>query len=170
MEIAVLTKNSVRLKGKNASFVVNPESSPKESNGSFYFTFDPSRKPISEEGVILDSPGEFEVAGVKIKGESGEKEMTFSIRMDGITILVGQLSLLEKIHGKLQEHNLVLVHVDKLIDPSFVSPFATSAVLYFGQDTLELGKSFLKDETQSMSKFVVTKDKLPQEMVTVLLQ
>lgn len=170
VEISLLSKGSVKLKSKNASFVVNPEGTPGEAAGAFYFVSDPARNPIYEGGVVLDRPGEFEIGGVKIKGENLASELTFSVKMEGVNILIGPLTLLEKTHGKLQEHDLVLVLVDKLVDPSFISALCTSAILYFGDNLTEFAKTYLKEETESLTKFVTSKEKLPQEIVTVLLQ
>lgn len=169
MEISVLNSSGVKLKGKHASFAINSDNL-KDFNGVLFFTSETSRSPIDDGVVMVDRPGELEIGGVKIKAVRFEYKNVFSIRIDGVTILTSSLSTLEKQHGKLQEHDLVLVLVDKLVDPSFISSLGTRGVLYFGDMTDDFSKSYLKGESEKMSKFVTSLDKLPQEMITVTLQ
>lgn len=170
VEFTSINKNSVKLKSKTASFLVNPTQPASDVNGLLYFSSDPTRSSFIDGVIVLDCPGEYEIGGVKIKGDRYDDQMMFSLKIDGLSLLVGGLSLLEKVHGKLQENDLALIWVDKSLDPSFVSALATSGVLYFGEESQEFGKTFLKDGFQSVSKFATTKEKLPQEMATLLLQ
>jgi len=170
MEILLLQQGSVKIKGKTATFVLKPQDTSPDVSGAFYLDQKDSRPPTYDGGITIDSPGEYEIGGVKIKGVTNSNEITFSINIDGISLLLGTLSALEKVHGKLQEHDLTLVDVDTLVDPSFVSGLSTHGILYTGEKATELSETYLKDESQVMSKFSSTKDKLPQEMVTILLQ
>lgn len=171
VEISTLSPQSAKLKSKNAVFAINSEVKSSEFNGLFFFnSSDVKRAPIQDGVVVLDKPGEFEIGGVKVKGDRFDESTVFSLRIDGMNLLIAPLSVLEKSHGKLQEYDLVLVMVDKSIDPSFVSSLAISGVVYFGEFAKDLSASFLKNENQQLQKFVVTRDKLPQEMITVTLQ
>lgn len=169
VEISKLDPHGAKLKGKTAAFAINPNGKSNDFNGLLFFA-DSALDPIEDDVVVITRPGEFEIGGAKIKADRFDDTCVFSLRIDGVSILVSPLSLLEKHHGKLQEHDLVLVDVDKSVDPSFVSSLGTNGVIYFGEFVGEFSKSFLKNENQQLPKFVTTREKLPQEMVTVTLQ
>lgn len=170
MEIAILPKNAVKIKGKTTAFVLESSEAPKEYSAALYFTANPARNTLYDNGINIDRPGEYEVGGVKISGKRYGGDTAFSTTIDGISVFFGKLSTMEKFHGKMQEHDVLLIQADQEIDPSFTSALATNAILFFGEYASAIEKNFIKDGAEKMSKFTSTKEKLPQEMVTILLQ
>lgn len=170
MEIALLPKEAVKIKGKTASFILNSSENPKDYSAALFLTTDLKRDTMYDQGINIDRPGEYEVGGVKISGTRYGNHIVYTLQVDGVSVLVGSLSAMEKYHGKMQENDLVLIHADAQIDPAFSSSLATNGVLYFGEHAGALESNYLKDDVSKMTKFTSTKDKLPQEMVTILLQ
>src|SRR5664279_1566955 len=106
MEIALVQKTALRIKGKQASFVVNPVDT---ASANAALILDETIPEINtEETVILRGPGDYEIGGVKITGIRGEKGVVYSLTVDGIAIVVGKIDTLSAMQQKLKDHNIVL--------------------------------------------------------------
>ena len=168
MEISRLSDDSIKLKGKTASLIVNPEKVSEDFQGALYLTSGSSKNPLYGQGIAIDSPGEYEIGGVKIKGVRKDDSMMYTMEIDGVNLIIGKLSTLEKMQGKYQDLALACIEVDSPIDPSFMSTVASSYLIYFGKKADELSQTFLKGEVEKTSKLSTTKEKLPQDMQTIL--
>jgi len=58
------------------------------------------------------------------------QELFIVWNVDGVTILVGPLNALEKIHSKLQEHNIVVVNCQESGNASFVTSLTENATIF----------------------------------------
>jgi hypothetical protein len=169
MEIAAASKAGLRIKGKQSIISVNPTGA-HEGNAVILLNSDAESVFSPQKGVVIASPGEYEVSGLKIKGIAVDGHVAFTLLVDGISVLLGTLSSLEKVHGKLSESDVVIVDVDTVLDPSFISPLSVHALVLTGAKAKEVSDTFIKDSVKVAPKFVSTRDKLPQEMETILLQ
>lgn len=166
MEIALLQKSSLKIKGKYASFVVNP-SDATSANAVLFLR--PDANYQSDEAVILDGAGEYEIGGVKITGQRNDKGILYSLSIDGMDVLVGTITMLSSMHQKLKEHNQVIVLCDEVGDASFLTALAVNAVIFYGEHAQEVAQGFEKEKLQQMNKYSVSLGKLPTEMETILL-
>ncbi len=168
MEIAILPKTSLRIKGKNASFVVDPE------DGSAYdaaFLLGKTQEQVKAgEAVVIDGPGEYEVGGVKMTGTRGDGSVFYSLKIDGIDLVFGTLSALDSMHQKMKEHNIVVVFCDELKNSSFLTSLASNVIIFYGEKAQEAAQTFGKETVNKTPKYTTTKDKLPQEVETVVLE
>ncbi len=71
MEIALVSKSSLRIKGKSASFLVDPQS---DAAVNAFLLLNPDEEFISEQAVTVSGAGEYEIGGVKITGLRNEKK------------------------------------------------------------------------------------------------
>ncbi len=171
MEIAILPKKALKISGKKAAFVFNPEEKITDYNGAFYFQNSDMASSGFKDGVVLiKGPGDFEIAGVKFSGIRMGQENVYSLNIDGIEVLVGNASVIEKLQHKLKEYNIVILAVEDTINASFATSLATNAVLFYGEKAGEVVKAFAKETAKEMNKYQITADKLPVEMETILLQ
>ena len=169
MEIVSLPKYSIRIKGKQAAVVVNPIGK-SDGNASIILQGSSQSRYSPRDGVIIASPGEYEVAGMKIKGSNIDDTLSFSISVDSVDVLLGKLTTFEKSHSKLSEHDIVIVDVDAVIDPSFITSLSGHIIILTGEKASEVVDTFIKDNVSKLQKFSSTKEKLPQEVETILLQ
>jgi hypothetical protein len=169
MEIAVLPKAALRIKGKNASFIIDPEDG-KDYNASILVgkASDPSKS--SSDEVIIEGPGEYEIGGVKITGTRSNSAVIYSLKIDGIDVVLGKLSSLDAMHQKMKEHNIVVVLCNETGDASFLTSLTSNSVIFYGEKGLEIAQSIGKENLQKMSKYTTAKDKLPQEVETIVLE
>jgi len=167
MEIALLAKNTLRIKGKKAVFAV--DGFDKTPSDAVLFLNQPSEAASKEDTVVIVGPGEFEIGGAKITGTRGEADMLYGLTIDGVDMLLGKLQALDAMQHKLKEYNVVAVLCDAPGNASFVTALASNAIIFYGEKAGEVVESFGKENVKSMSKYSVTKDKLPVEVETVVL-
>jgi hypothetical protein len=170
MEVSILPKNILRLKSKQATFLINPADKIQGANAAIYLL--PTEVVSEDEAtVILDGPGEYEIGGVKLSGMRVGESVVYSLSLDGVEVMVGDIPPLEKLQHKVKEHDMVILCTDTTSPTSaaFSTGLATSYLLCFGANGKALIDSFGKENATTTNKLSVTKDKLPPELQTVLL-
>lgn len=167
MEIAIVNKTSLRIKGKTATFTVNPH---EATGANAALMLDDAIYLLStEETVVLQGPGEYEVGGVKITGTRADKGVYYSMNMEGLDIVVGKIDTLSSAQHKLKEHMVVISLCDEQADAAFLTSLALNAVLFYGEKAEETAHGFAKENVKQMNKYSVALNKLPTEVETVLL-
>ena len=169
MEIALLSKSGLRVKGKQATLAIDPQD---KSAGEAILLMNKSLDEVtkSDEAVVISGTGEYEVGGIKMSGTRVDSTIIYSMSVDGVKILIGSLNALEKIHNKLQEHNIVVVNCNESGSASFVTSLTENVTIFYGEKATEVAQAFGKENVKPMNKYSSTKDKLPVEVETVLLQ
>ena len=167
MEIALVQKTALRIKGKQASFVVNPVDT---ASANAALILDETIPEINtEETVILRGPGDYEIGGVKITGIRGEKGVVYSLTVDGIAIVVGKIDTLSAMQQKLKDHNIVLALCKEVASGAFLTTLAENSVIMYGEKAAETAQGFEKEKLKTMNKYTASAGKLPAEVEIVLL-
>ncbi len=167
MEIALLNKSALRIKGKFVTFVVNPLDA---TTANAAFLLDDSIEDVqTEESVIVRGPGDYEIGGVKIVGTRGNKGIVYSMNIDGMDVLVGKIGTLSAMQHKLKEHNIVIGLCSEQLDAAFLTSLTTNVVVFYGEKAAEDAQGFEKEKVQQMNKYSVALGKLPTEVETILL-
>ncbi|HSW47599.1 MAG TPA: hypothetical protein VLG67_00820 [Candidatus Saccharimonadales bacterium] len=169
MEISILSKSSIRIKGKSSVLSVDP-TQKTECNAVILLANETSGVKINDEDVVFNGPGEYEAGGVKITGYRVESDLAFSINIDSINLTLGKLSTLSKFQNKLKEANILVVNCNELIDASFLTSMASSVIIFYGEKAAEVGKAIGAENVKNLSKYATTIDKLPAEVETVILE
>lgn len=170
MDVSIVTPASIRIKGKQVSFLVDPVATrAKQEADAVLLTHGNTITTNDIEGVRLtmSGPGEYEVGGVKITGvRSGEGTVYYFI-MDSISVLVATANSLK---GKESSRDvgIALINSDGLTDQSALATVDSNVVLFYGQEAAANVKALGKD-LPAVTKYTTTKEKLPQEMEVVLL-
>jgi hypothetical protein len=170
MEISLGSPTFVKIRGKRSAIAINPTDKTVVYNAALLIN-NPSESSlkIHPDAVIIDGPGEYEVGGIKVTGIKNDADVVYTINVDQCDILIGNLKSIEKVHTKLKDHHMILVHADEASDPAFLTSLSPNAVLVYGTQAESVLKSFGKDSTAKTNKYTTTVDKLPQEMETYLL-
>ena len=166
MEIGLLQKSTLRIKGKTASFVVNPQ---EASTANAVLLLNMENPYMTEESVVLSGAGEYEIGGVKITGLRTETNVLYSMNLEGVDVLVGSLKALTAMQHKTKEHNVLIVLCDEVADASFLTSLATNAVIFYGETAQQVAEGFEKEKLQKLNKFTTSLGKLSVEMETILL-
>ncbi|HUQ85477.1 MAG TPA: hypothetical protein VM077_04085 [Candidatus Limnocylindrales bacterium] len=169
MEIALLPNNSLKIKGKNATILVDPKDKT-EANAALIFSGNSKEANTNNVEVVIDGPGEFETGGIKITGQRFEDEMLYSLSVDSVSILIGKSAVLEKAHQKLKEANILVVKCEEVSEASSLTSLVTNVVIFYGENASEMGKTFGQENVKHLSKYASTIDKLPAEVETIILE
>ena len=170
MEIALLSSISLRLKGKQTSFIVNPQDKNAIYAGALLLgDLGKETLRINPQATIIEGPGDYEIGGIKFSATHYDKELSYSLMIDDVSVLLVEAKTLVKMHQKMHDHDIVVVFLTTKEDPAVAANVANSVVLYFGEKAQETVKQFLKEGVQEINKYSMTKDKLPTEVTQILL-
>lgn len=172
MEIAYLSGNGLRIKGKQATFVVDPQDTKGKITGDATLLLGTSQttKLFSEElGVVFQGPGEYEVKAVKVTGFRAEGETMYTLSIDGLSVFVGRVSSSMKAKDKLHEHDIAVLLADDVLSQATMGLLNPNAIVFYGEKASDNTKAFGKEDALAANKYATTKDKLPQETEFVIL-
>ena len=173
MDVVQLSQNTLRIKGKNASIVVNPTISISKTEADAIVLLssyvDQSFAKIEGSRIIVQGPGEYEINGVKISTTRVNQDLVARIEIDGLKLLVGSGSLIEQIQDKIEECEIGVINADNNFNYSVLTSLEPSVLIIYGQKKEEAVKSLGKDTSIKFSKYSTTADKLPEEMEVILL-
>ena len=175
MDVVLLDKNSIKIKGKNSSFVVDPAAKmPKtaadavillEDDGEGY---DVTR--VDNYRVLLKGQGEYEVGAVKVSGQKSGNTFIYSLDVDSLGVLLGRTSALNKNHQEAKDYKVLILNVDSNIDQALITSFEARSIILYGDGVnKESGKALGKGEADNVKKISVTNEKLPAEIQVVIL-
>lgn len=169
MEIAYLSPVSVRIKGKQIALITNPESKKQTADATLLLgTRSSSTFFTEDQGVVLQAPGEYEVKGTKITGFRIGEQVVYTVRIEGLSILVGNVSGVLGGKDTLHEHDIAVLIADDVLSQGIAGVINASVVIMSGEKAEENMKAFGK-ENGKMSKYAITRDKLPAEAEFILL-
>lgn len=175
VEIALLDKNSIKIRGKNASLVIDPCAKMSKTNADAVIFLESAREGydasrVDDYRVILEGQGEYEVGGIKIRGQKSNNKFVYSIHLDSMNIFLGKISALNKSHQEGQDYQVLILNVDSGIDQSLITSFEANLIILYGEDTdREAVKILGKAGSETLKKISVVKEKLPAEMQIILL-
>lgn len=169
MEIALLPQNALRIKGKHATFVVNPQDKANY-DAAILLGKSFAETTIIEEAVVIRGPGEYEIGGIKMTGTRVDTDVIFSLTVDGVEVLLGTIPALDKLQHKLKEHHIATVLCNSASNVSFITSLASNVIIFYGDEATSVSQAFGKEAVKALQKYQATVDKLPQEVETVLLQ
>ncbi len=173
MDIALLNPGTLRIKGKNSTLIIDPNSSTgkNEADGvivlNSYENF--SVNKIEGYRIIIKGPGEYEVGGTKISALSFDKNLIVKMDVDGVKVLIGDGASIEKLHDKLEETQILVINSDLPFNDSILASLEPNVFVVYGNKKEEVIKTIGKDEPVKVAKYSTASDKLPQELEVVSL-
>lgn len=174
MEISIVDKNTIKIKGKNVAFIIDPTPAMSKTSADAVLFLtdledaDVQASKVDEARVIIKGPGSFEVGGARISGVSAGRGLFYSLNIDGLNISLGNSAGAEKQQDNVSTSVLVL-NVDSDFKESMISSFEPSIAVLYG-DKADQAVKLLGKEYQTVSKFTQTADKLPADPQVVLLK
>lgn len=174
MEIALLNSQTIRLRGKQTTLLIDPQLSKgkTQTDGTLFFSRMSADFPIDFlEGnkIIIDGAGEYEVGGVKISGYKQENKFYYEISLDNVDVLTANASILMKAK-ELRESTVAVIRADVLVDQAIITALNPSVLVFYGEKATEALKALGSETLSPVSKFSLTKEKIPTDTQVVLLQ
>ena len=173
MEVALLDKTSLRIKSKSSNFVVDPFEKMTKTPADAVIILakdDVDFSRVLDFRVIIKSPGEYEVGGVKVSGIDLDGNTVYDLKIDNIGVLLAKSSSLSKVSEKLKEYEIVICQVDGEINQSVITALEPRVVVFYGEKAEEASKSLGNVSSQTLQKYSATEDKLPEEMQVIVLK
>jgi hypothetical protein len=172
MEVALLDKTSLRIKSKHTNFIVDPfEKLSKTPTDAVIIlsgrNADLSR--VTDYRVVIKSPGEYEVGGIKISAIGMDGSTVYGLTVDNVDILLAKTSSVTKVSEKLMEYQIAIFNVDSEINQTVVTALEPRVVILYGEKAIDAAKALGKEDAQVLQKFSAAEDKLPEEMQVVVL-
>lgn len=175
MEITRVSEQSIKIKGKQVSVLVNPLPGKIKTSADIVMFFE--RVPevfdsATVEGLklVVEGPGEYEVGGVKITGERYGDIYYYLISLDGLELIIAKGSTLARLKEFLREAQMACVLADMVINQSMIAALNASVLLFYGEKAEENVKALGKEDVGAVSKYIITREKIPSEMQVVWLQ
>lgn len=152
MEISKVDKNSIKIKGKSASILINPVG--KQEADIIIATAAPETLDISKvTGVrlIISGPGEYEAGGISISVKKGKDGTAYTI-IEGSRILFTTSAGLKNVSGD-DEYDGVIIQVTSEFSDDLLDPINTKCAVLYGD--LNLAKT--KPEAENATKINLKK-------------
>lgn len=142
MEVTYLADSSLRIKSKNSTFIVNP--SGKLDGEVILLTQKPTSYASFGVSLVIDGPGEYEVAGVSIKADQVDGKNSFHFLEDNQSLLVLASAAAAR-NRETDEYTAAVVLMDEKMD-NLLSTLTAQVVAVAGSD------EFLPQEKDSIKK------------------
>ncbi|MBI2613299.1 MAG: hypothetical protein HYW62_00785 [Candidatus Levybacteria bacterium] len=171
MDITILGKTSIKLKGKRVSFIVDPAKDILKTSADAVILLngqkDIDTSRVTDSRIIINGAGGYEIGGVKISGTTTDKGTLYKISMEDILVIVGR-SAETKADG-FNACQIAIVNTENDFNESFVTPLEPRLVVLYGEKKTESAKALGAESISSVTKITITKDKLPEKMEIVVL-
>ncbi len=171
MDISVVGSNSIKIKGKQVAFVVDPSKGmPKTPADAIILlnglnSVDTDR--ITDSRIILNGPGGYEVGGAKISATKTSKGILYRFLIDDVNVILGRPAD-SKVEG-FNTCQVAVLNMDIDFNESFVTALEPKITILYGDKKNESAKTLGAESISPVSKFTVAKDKLPEKMEIVVL-
>lgn len=125
MEIAIVGNKSLRIKSRNTSFIVNPEK--KLDDPVVILTEKSADYESFSDKLVIDGPGDYEVAGVSISATSTSGKLSFDFSEDSQKLLVLSSPLLAR-SAETEDYTATVVFLSES-DGNYVTQIASQVIV-----------------------------------------
>lgn len=171
MDISIVGKNSIKIKGKLVTFIVESSKEIPKTQGDAIIllngidNIDTGR--VIDARVIINGAGEYEVKGAKISGAKTPEGILYKLLIDDLTIIAGRTAE-SKTEG-FSACQIAVINVDGEFNESFVTSLEPKITVIYGNSKIEGAKTLGLDNVTLVPKITITKDKLPEKMEIIAL-
>lgn len=161
MEVSLLSDNSLKIKGKKASIVVDPKPKMPKTQADAILLLDPSSDTsrVEEYRLVVGDSGEYEVGSIKITGEGKDSGIFYGLNVDNSQIILAKVSTLEKLSDTSSEADVAVLNVDANLDEALIASMEAKVVILYGDKAAEGLKALGKNDLTPTKKFVAAKEK-----------
>lgn len=171
MDISIIGENSIKIKGKNITFIIDPaKDMPKTSADAIVLldgigSADISR--VTDSRIIINGPGGYEVGGAKISGTSTVKGILYRFSIDGINVILGKTA--ESKADGFDECQVAVINTSGEFNESSITGLEPKIAVLYGGKKEEAAKALGAENVIPMPKITIAKDKLPEKMEVIVL-
>ena len=140
MEVIFVPQGGLKIKSKNTSFSVNPTG--KFDSDVVVLTSKPASYSAYDGKLVIDGPGDYEVAGVSIKGESLEGKLAFDFLEDNQKLLVLPSSAAKD--SETEDTTATVLLMDEKVDGALTSVVSEIIAVVGNEEFLPQDRATLK--------------------------
>jgi len=130
MELAKIGNSGVRIRSKKTAFIVDPADGKTEGDVVLLYE-KPKDYSIFSGKLVIDSPGEYEVGGVSIKGEMVRNSLAFEFLEDGQKlVIISNTDIMGDI--ETEDVKAVLVRLTRKLGDEALSSIQSEVVCFYG--------------------------------------
>lgn len=170
MDISFIEGNSIRLKGRKATFIVDPAKQMPKAAADAVIVLDGMKNidvsRVTDSRITITGPGEYEIGGIKVSGTKTPKGTIYRFSMDDMSVFLGFAT-----DVKIEGFNLcqiAIVNTANDFSESFVMALEPKLTILYGDKKNESAKTLGANVAQ-VSKIAITKDKLPEKTEVAVL-
>jgi len=176
VDIAIVGKNSLKIKGKQITFIVDPTPDMPKTSADAIILLNGVSPPaggnidtskVTDSRITINGAGGYEVGGVKISTAKTPKGILYSLSIDDVSVILGSATD-AKIEG-FNACSVAVINADNDFNESFVTALEPKITVLYGEKKIEAAKAIGAENISSVSKITITKDKLPEKMEIVVL-
>lgn len=132
MELNSPQLNVLKINSKKGYILVDPDTS---EDAKVVILNDGSNKDLvqTEENLIIYGPGDFETAGILIKGVRPENETMYTVDSGEGRVLLAQSSSISKLTDE-DEYDAVIVKAVTPVDEATLSALSSKLVIVYGDE------------------------------------
>lgn len=127
MELIFASRDSIKIKTKLATFIVDPS---EKSDGDILVFTSFTSKPYDREKVVIEGPGEYEISGVYIKGEVVEGGILYEFINDAKKIIVTPSENLKNLDA--EGCSAAVVHSTTKLEEKDLETLSSDLVVVYG--------------------------------------
>ena len=184
MEIKILKAQTICLKGKKETVLVNPIEVQKKDNSRIWIYLSEAEKnqEWNNDKVVIKGPGEYEIGGVEVVGvNGGDGNIVYKVEIDGIVIgLLGKIK--EELSDKKQERiagvDVLMADIGGTFEYKAIAAYAkkwgANYLIPFGYNDKKVLEDFLdkadQEGLEAIESLKVDKDDLPDGLEVKVLK
>lgn len=172
MDLTILDKNSIKIKGKKSSIVIDPTpKSPKqEADVVLLLGKEGALDRVEGKRLVVTDDGEYEVGGIKITGASNlDSGIVYNLNVDNSQTFLARTSTLEKMADTSNEAQIAILNVDSALNEALIANLEAKVIVLYGEKAVEGLKALGKQDLPATRKVTVGKEKLPEESETQIV-
>lgn len=143
MEIQLLSSDSIKIKGKNASVVFDPNSKTDaeivivtKASGSL------ALDKVTNTRLMISGPGEYEAGGISISGKKVKDKVIYTL-IESMKIAVTSSDVAGELPDD-EDFDAVVVHVASGFSDEVLGPISSKCTVLYG----DLAQATIKSENQ----------------------
>lgn len=171
MEVSKFSEQGIKIRSKIATLGIDPVGGKGALDGVLFLDRRTATEKLTVDGdpIIISGPGEYEIKSIKFNGFEKEDTFCYIGRVDNVKICVLYGNSLPKIKELLEECDMCILHTNGPLDAKAVVDLNAKVVILYGSQALDGAKTLGKDALTTVTKYTMTREKLPSEMEVVVL-
>lgn len=172
MDLTILDKNSIKIKGKKSSLVVDPAPKSPKTPADAILLLGPDGAIDRVEGsrLVVNDDGEYEVGGIKITGVSNlDSGIVYNLNIDNTPTILARTSTLEKMTDTANEAQIAILNVDSSLNEAIIAQLEAKVIVLYGEKSIEGLKALGRKDLPSTRKVTIGREKLPEEQETQIV-